>query len=301
MSLEYEINFLKKAKNAVILAHNYQLPEVQDVADFVGDSYGLAKMAQNTDKKIIVFCGVHFMAETASIICPDKTVLLPDPDAGCPMADMITVEKLRQMKSENPDALVLTYINSSALIKSESDVICTSSNALKIVKKIQQKKIIFTPDKYLGSYVAKNNPDKEIILFPGYCNVHAKILVEDVEKLKKLHSRAVVLAHPECRGEVVDLADEVLSTTQMIDFAKSSKKDEFIICTEVGILHKLKNDNPTKIFHHISNVAICPNMKKITLEKVLFSLEDLKFQIKVEAEIREKAKLALDKMFHYAS
>lgn len=299
MDIKTEILRLKKENNAIILAHNYQLPEVQDIADYVGDSFGLSQMAAETSAEVIVFCGVHFMAETAAIICPDKTVLLPELEAGCPMAEMITLEKLKALKQKYPDAIVMTYINSTAEIKAESDVICTSSNALTIMKNLKEKQIIFVPDKYLGSFVAKKNPEKEVILYEGYCNVHVKILPEDVLALKAKYPNAVVLAHPECRTEVVDLADEVLSTTGMLNFAKTSKHNEFIICTEIGIMHQLQKDSPSKIFYHISRLAVCPNMKKTTIEKVLISLEDMKHKITVPDEIARKAKEAIDKMFLY--
>lgn len=297
--LKEKILKLKKEKNAVILAHLYQLPEIQDIADFVGDSYNLSKQASQTDAKIIVFCGVYFMAETAAIISPDKKVLLPEIDAGCPMADMITIADIEKLKIENPKAIIITYINSNAEIKAYSDIVCTSSNAVKIVKKLPkcQKDIIFVPDKYLGNYIAKQNLDRNIILFNGYCNVHSKILPDDVKNLKEKHPNSFVLVHPECRGEVIDMADEVLSTTGMINFVKNSAKKEFIICTEIGIMYKLEKDNPNKIFYHISKLAICPNMKKTTLEKVLFSLEDLKYEIKVDKNIAILANSAINKMF----
>lgn len=282
------------------MAHNYQLPEVQDIADFVGDSFGLSQMAAKTDAETIVFCGVHFMAETAKIICPEKTVLLPEIEAGCPMAEMITADKLRVLKQKYPDALVMTYINSTADTKAETDVVCTSSNALTIAKNLTAKQILFVPDKYLGSFVAKHNPDKEIILYDGYCNVHMKILPEDIFSLKTKYPKSIVLAHPECRVDVVELADEALSTTGMIDFAKNSKHNEFIICTEIGIMHQLQKDSPNKIFHHISNLAICPNMKKTTLEKVLVALEENKYQITVDENIAKKARIAIENMFKYS-
>jgi quinolinate synthase len=291
---------LKKERNAIILAHNYVVPEVQDIADFVGDSYGLSKKASETDVDVIVFCGVHFMAQTAAILCPEKTVLLPEMYSGCPMADMITAHKLSDIKEKHPNAKVVTYINSTADVKAESDIVCTSSNAVQIVKNIKTKEIIFVPDKYLGNFVAKNNPDKNVILYEGYCNVHVKIMPNEVSKLKRKYPKAIVLAHPECRVEVVDLADEALSTSQMLEYAKSSKNDEFIIATEVGILHQLQKDSPNKKFYPASKAALCSNMKKITLEKVLWALEDMKYIVTVEKTVAEKAKLAINKMFEYA-
>jgi quinolinate synthase len=301
-NLKNKILELKNKKNAIILAHLYQFPEVQEIADFAGDSYGLSKTANETDADVIVFCGVHFMAETASIICPNKTVLLPEIEAGCPMAEMIKPKDLQKLKDKNPNAIVVTYINSTAEIKAMSDIVCTSANAVKIVKNLPsyQKDIIFIPDKYLGSFVAKNNPDRNIILFDGYCNVHSKILSDDVKNLKEKYPKSIILVHPECRGEVVDMADEVLSTTGMINFAKDSKEKEFIVCTEIGIMYKLQKDNPDKIFHHISKLAVCPNMKKTTLEKVLFSLEDMKYIITVDQKLAKSAKCAIDNMFKYS-
>ncbi|MFC1485006.1 quinolinate synthase NadA [bacterium] len=293
------ISKLKKDRNAIILSHTYQLPEIQDIADYVGDSFGLSQTAANTKADVIVFCGVHFMAETASILCPEKTILLPEIDAGCPMANMITAKKLIKLKEKHPDATVVTYINSPAEVKAESDIICTSANAVTIVRNIKNRKIIFTPDKYLGSYAAEKNPDKEIILYNGYCIVHVRIIPEHILKLKKNHPNAAVLVHPECTPPVRELADVIASTTGIINFAKNSDKKEFIIGTEIGIMHQLEKNNPDKKFYHVSPVATCVNMKKITLEKIVCSLEDLKYKIEVNKETRQKSKHAIYKMFEY--
>ena len=299
--LAEKINKLKKERNAVILVHNYQRPEVQDIADYVGDSLGLSIAASKTDAKVIVFCGVNFMAETAAIICPDKTVLMPAVNADCPMADIITIEKLRNLKLQNPNAPVVCYVNSSAAIKAESDICCTSANSVKIVSSLNEKEIIFVPDKYLGLYTQGKLPEKKLILFDGYCPTHAKILPEHILKAKHEHPMAQVMVHPECRPEVIALADAVVSTGGMVKFARESAALEFIVATEVGIIHRLKKDNPEKMFFPALNSAICPNMKLTTLEKVLWSLEDLKTEIKVDDQVAEKARKAIEKMLAVGS
>jgi quinolinate synthase len=286
---------LKKKRNAVILAHNYQPGEVQDIADFVGDSLGLSQNAAKTDAGVIVFCGVHFMAETAAIICPDKTVLLPDINAGCPMADMITAERLKKKKEEFPNATVVCYVNSTAEVKAESDICCTSANALDVVESLDAQEILFVPDQYLGHYVSTQT-DKKMILWPGYCPIHVIIRPEHIEQLRQEHPQARVVVHPECRPEVIALADEVLSTGGMCRYARRSEVKEMIVGTEVGIIHRLKKENPGKNFFPVSDKAICPNMKLITLEKVLWSLEDMTPEVKVPEEIRLEAKAAVDKM-----
>ena len=296
MELVERINKLRKEKKAVILAHNYQLPEVQDIADYVGDSLGLSIAASKTDARVIVFCGVNFMAETAAIICPDKTVLMPEVNAGCPMADMITTEKLKNLKTEYPGKPVVCYVNSSAEVKAESDVCCTSANSVKIVGSLSEKEIIFVPDKYLGLYTQSKLPEKKLILFDGYCPTHAKILPEHILKAKHEHPMAQVMVHPECRPEVIALADAVVSTGGMVKFARESAALEFIVATEVGIIHRLKKDNPEKLFFPASSGAICPNMKLTTLEKVLWSLEDLRTAVTVPAAIRLKAEKAIKRM-----
>jgi quinolinate synthase len=290
-----KISALKKRRNAVILAHNYQLGEVQDIADFVGDSLDLSQRAAETAADVIVFCGVHFMAETASILCPDKVVLLPDSNAGCPLANMITAERLRATKKEHPQAVVVCYINSSAEVKAESDVCCTSANAVKVVESLDAREILFVPDQYLGHYVSTKT-DKNMTLWPGFCPTHARIKPERIKELKKEYPQARVVVHPECTPEVIALADEVLSTSGMCRYARRDDVREMIVGTEMGIIHRLKKENPGKRFIPISEQAICPNMKLITLEKVLWSLEDMGPEVKVPEGIRLKAKAAVDKM-----
>jgi len=294
-SVEDRILKLKSEKNAVILVHNYQRPKVQDIGDFVGDSLELSQKAAGTDADVIVFCGVHFMAETASILCPDKTVLLPDSNAGCPMADMITAEQLRQKKKELPKATVVTYVNSSAEVKAESDYCCTSSNGVKVVQSVENDEIIFVPDQYLGDYIAKKT-GKKMTLWPGYCPTHVRILPEDIVRQKQKYPKAKVVVHPECRPDVIALADDALSTSGIIRYAARDDVSELIVGTEVEILHRLRKENPGKTFIPASEKAVCPNMKRITLEKILNSLETMSPQIKVPEAIRVKAKAAVDRM-----
>jgi quinolinate synthase len=290
-----KISALKKERNAVILAHNYQLGEVQDIADFVGDSLQLSQRAAETDADVIVFCGVHFMAETASILCPDKVVLLPDMNAGCPMADMITAERLREKKKEHPQAVVVCYINSSAEVKAESDICCTSANAVEIVESLDAREILFVPDQYLGDYVS-GRTGKKMILWPGFCRTHVRIKPERIKELKQEYPQAKVIVHPECRPDVIALADEVLSTGGMCRYAQRDEVREMVVGTEQGIIHRLRKENPGKRFIPISEQAICPNMKLITLEKVLWSLEEMSPEVKVLEGIRLRAKAAVDKM-----
>ena len=290
-----KINKLRKEKNAVILAHNYQLPEIQDIADYIGDSLGLSIEASKTRAKMIVFCGVRFMAETAAIICPDKKVVMPDVNAGCPMADMINTEGVRKLKAEHPGYIIVAYINTTAEVKAESDYCCTSANAVKVVEKLKDKDIIFIPDKYLGDYVSKQT-GKKMIFFNGYCPIHVMILPEHVKKAKNEHPNAVVIVHPECLPEVKALADKVLSTGGMIKFAKESPANKFIIGTETGIIYRLQKENPSKKFYPATALAVCPNMKRTTLEKVLQSLENEGALITVPKETALKAKLAIDRM-----
>jgi len=293
--LTEEILDLKQKRGAVILAHNYQRGEVQDIADFVGDSLELSQNAAKTEARVIVFCGVHFMAETASILCPDKIVLLPDINAGCPMADMITAERLKERKREFPNATVVCYINSSAEVKAESDICCTSANAVKVIESLDANEILFVPDQYLGHYVSTKS-GRKMHLWPGYCPTHVRIQAEDITRLKREYARAKAIVHPECRPEVIAVADEVLSTGGMCRFARQTDAREIIVGTEIGIMHRLSKENPGKKFIPASKRAVCPNMKLITLEKVLWSLEDMAPEVKVPAEIRLKAKLAVDKM-----
>lgn len=291
-----EILKLKKERNAVIVAHNYQVDDIQEIADVVGDSFALSRYCASTDYKVIVFCGVHFMAESAKILSPEKTVLLPEIDAGCPMADMVTADALKEKKKQHPGAVVVCYINSSAEVKAESDVCCTSSNAVKIVKAIKEKDILFVPDKNLGSYVAKQVPEKNIILWDGFCVTHHKIKVEEVKKMKQLHPDALLLIHPECQPELVSMADFVGSTKQIIDFASQSSAKTFIIGTEMGIMYKLRKDNPDKTFYLMSQGLICPNMKKTSLKSVYEALRDMKYEINMDEDIRKRAATALERM-----
>lgn len=291
-----KIKELKKKRNAVILAHNYQLPEVQDIADFRGDSLELSRVAAKTDAKVIVFCGVYFMAETASILSPDKLVIMPDISAGCPMANMLTADDLRKLKATHPRAVTVGYVNTSAEVKAELDYCCTSTNAIAIVNALKnEQEIIFVPDKYLADYVSKNT-GRKLITWHGFCPTHVKILPEDLKREKKFHPQAKVMVHPECLPAVVALADVVLSTSQMAKFAKENPAKEFIVGTEAGLVYRLKQDNLNKEFYLASERAVCPNMKRTTQEKVLWALEELQEEVKVPQNIREKAQLAIERM-----
>lgn len=294
--MKQRIQELKKERNAVIVAHNYQQDDVQEIADVVGDSFALSKYCATTNAEVVVFCGVHFMAESAKILSPEKTVLLPEIDAGCPMADMVTAEALREEKKKYPDAAVVCYINSSAEVKAECDVCCTSSNALNVIRSIKEKDIIFVPDQNLGNYVSKFVPEKNIIFWKGFCITHHKIKTQEVEKMKELHPDALLLIHPECRPELVEMADFVGSTKQIIDFANESENKKFIIGTEMGVLYKLRRDNPDKTFYLMSPGLLCPNMKKTSLESVYNALNEMKYQIELDEEVRVKAERALERM-----
>ncbi|AEF93060.1 Quinolinate synthase A [Desulfotomaculum nigrificans CO-1-SRB] len=294
--LTEEIKRLKKERNAIILAHVYQRPEVQEVADIIGDSLELSRKAAATDADVIVFCGVHFMAESAAILSPDKIVLLPEETAGCPMADMVTAEQLRAKKKEMPDAVVVAYVNTSAEVKAESDICCTSANAVKIVQSIPaDKRIIFIPDKNLGMYVA-NRTGRPMTLWEGWCNTHDWVTPEEVARAKEEHPEALVLIHPECRPEVTAMADYVSSTTGLIRFAKESDAKEFIVGTESGILHQLYKQCPGKEFYLATRRLVCPNMKATNLEKVRQALATMQPQITVAPDIREKALACLERM-----
>jgi len=291
-----KIKELKKKRGAVILAHNYQLPEVQDIADFRGDSLELSRIAARTDAKVIVFCGVFFMAETASILSPDKKVIMPDILAACPMANMMNAEDLRKLKQAHPQAVAVGYVNTSAEVKAELDYCCTSTNAVAVVNALKDKKeIIFVPDKYLADYVSRKT-GRKLISWNGFCPTHVKILPEDLKKEKKFHPRAKVMVHPECLPGVVEQADAVLSTSQMAKYAKESPAKEFIVGTESGLVYRLKQDNPGKEFYPASERAGCPNMKRTTQEKVLWALEELKGEVRVSDEVRVKARLAIERM-----
>lgn len=300
MNLAEKIKKLKQERKAVILSHNYQIPEVQDVADYVGDSLGLSIQASQTDADVIVFCGVYFMAETAKILSPQKTVLIPDKDAGCPMARMITTDQLKALKSKHPDAKVICYVNSTAEVKAESDLCCTSANAVKMVREALKdaKEIIFIPDQYLASY-ASAKTGRRMIIWKGYCPSHVKILPEHVQEQKRLHPEAKVLVHPECKQKVINLADEVLSTEGMLRFSRETDAGEIIIGTEIGIIHRLKKENPGKTFYPASPLAVCPNMKKITLEKVLWSLDTMDYRVEIPRQVLSKAKISIHGMLDY--
>ncbi len=291
-----EIRKLKAERDAVILAHNYQPGEVQDIADFVGDSLDLSIRASQTDARIIVFCGVHFMAETAALLCPGRTVLLPDEHAGCPMADMVTAEQLREEKRKSPRAAVVGYVNTSAAVKAECDICCTSGNAIKVINSLPQDiPILFVPDRHLGAYVAAQT-GRKMTLWPGYCPTHQFIRAGDIAALKQQYPGAQVLVHPECSGEVTAMADAVLGTGGMLTYARESAADTFIIGTESGIIHRLTKENPGKQFIPASERAVCPNMKRISLEKILWSLQDLRHEVRVPEELRVRAKTAVDRM-----
>ena len=295
VSLEQRIRELRAERHAVILAHNYQRGEVQDIADFVGDSLELSQKAAATDADVIVFCGVHFMAETAFILNPSRTVLLPDAGAGCPMANMITAAQLIARKKELPGVTVVTYINSSAAVKAESDYCCTSANGVKVVQSIAADEILFVPDQYLGDFIQRRT-GKKMHLWPGYCPTHVKITPEDINRARREHPRARVVVHPECRPEVIALADDALSTSGIIRYAARPDVSELIVGTEVEIIHRLKKENPGKAFYPASTKAVCPNMKKITLDKVLASLERMAPEVRVPEDIRVRARAAVDRM-----
>ncbi len=314
-----EILELKQRRKAVILAHNYQRDEVQDIADFVGDSLELSRNAASMDCEVIVFCGVDFMAESASILSPDKTVLLSEIDASCPMAEMIQVEvprsvrpaypgyevqptfvfphdfTLRDIKAKYPGVPVVAYVNTSAEVKAESDICCTSANVVKVIESLPDERVICVPDRNLSMWAAKNT-GKQIIAWDGFCHVHDRVTRGDVERARKAHPAALLMAHPECRLEVLEIADHVTSTSGMLRFARSSDAGEFIVGTELGIMHRMKKENAAKIFHPLRTDMICPNMKKTTLNSVLRALKENTYVVKVPEEIRVRAKRALDRM-----
>ena len=290
------IKELKKEKNAIVLAHCYQNVEIDEVADYVGDSLQLSRLAAQTDADIIVFGGVYFMAETAKILSPDKKVLLPKMDAGCRMSDMVDLQQIREFKSMYPNVPVVCYVNSSAEVKAEADICCTSANAVHVVESMKVPKILFAPDKYLGTYVANQLGNVEVVTYPGYCPTHLAILVEDVEAMKQKYPNAKVLAHPECHQAVTKLADYIGSTTGIMKYAKESDAKEFIIVTEKGVVDRLSRDYKDKKFYLVSNKAVCPNMKKNNLEDILHVLETEENEIFVEEEIATKAKQAIERM-----
>ena len=300
MEAAEEIVRLKKARNAVILAHNYTRGEVQDVADFTGDSLELARRAAEVEADVIVFCGVWFMAETAKILNPAKTVLIPEPSAGCPMADMITGAQLRELKAKHPGAKAVCYVNSTAEVKAECDICVTSGNAEKVMARFApDEKILFVPDQHLGGHIA-GLLKREYTLWPGYCPTHAAVTVGAIEAARKLHPEAVVMVHPECAKDVRAAADRQLSTGGMCRFARESEAKEFIVGTEVGILHRLRMENPGKAFYPVSERIVCPNMKKTTLDNLAESLREMKTEVTVPADIASRAKLAIDAMLAVA-
>jgi quinolinate synthase len=295
-ALQKKIRQLLKEKNAILLVHNYQRPEIQDIADLTGDSLGLSIEAAKTEAEIIVFCGVHFMAETASIVCPDKVVLLPVISAGCPMADMITAQSLVMRKKELTGVPVVSYVNSSASVKAESDICCTSANAIQVVNSlVNYDTVLMTPDKNLARF-SQRFTDKRILYWEGFCPYHDMLTAEQVRKVKNKHPQALLMAHPECNPEVIDLADEVKSTSGMLDFARKVKHDEFIIGTETGIIHTLKTQNPDKSFIPADEKMICIDMKKIHLPDIVNALLNKSPVIKVEEGVRVRAKRAVERM-----
>ncbi len=293
--LKERILKLKKERNAVILAHNYQIPDIQDIADFLGDSLALAIKAKEAEADVIVFCGVDFMAETAAILNPDKKVIIPDTKAKCPLAGMVNPEALKKLKKEHPRAAVVSYVNTTAETKALSDYCCTSANAVKVVEAIPEKEVIFTPDRNLGAYVRRFVRNKEIILWPGFCATHDNLTVDDFMAVKREHPDAEILAHPECRPEIIDIADHVFSTEGMVKYAKASNNMEFIVGTEKDMAYRLEKENPDKVFYRIDK-AVCPTMKKITLENLLEALENMGPVVKVPDDIAERAKIPIERM-----
>jgi quinolinate synthase len=293
--LKEEIRRLAKERNALLLAHNYQRDEIQEIADLTGDSLGLSLEAARTEAQVIVFCGVHFMAESAAILAPEKIVLLPRPDAGCPMADMVTAEGLREMKARHPGAPVVTYVNSSAAVKAESDICCTSANAVKVVNSLDAPEVLLVPDRNLGRYIAART-SKICHIWEGYCPTHDRLTPAEVQRARAEHPQALFVAHPECTPEVLALADHICSTSGMYAFAAENPARSFIIGTEVGILYRLRRDNPDKEFILPSARLICPNMKLTSLEDVLASLQTMSPQITVPADVRERAVITLERM-----
>lgn len=295
-----KLNRLKRERKAVILAHNYQRPEVQDAADFVGDSLGLSRQAARTSAEVILFCGVDFMAETAAILCPGKKVLVPDTHAGCPMANMVTARELRQLKAKHPDAAVVCYVNSSAEVKAESDLCCTSANAVQVLESIpKDREIIFVPDQSLGDYAARKT-GRKVILWPGYCPTHHRILADGIRQARAAHPGAVVVTHPECTRDVLDLSDFVASTTGILDLCRTNPAREFIVGTEMGLLHRLRKENPGKTFHLVTPLSDCPNMKLNTLEKMVWSLEDMAYEVRVAEGVATRARRCIERMLEIA-
>ncbi|MBI5073942.1 MAG: quinolinate synthase [Nitrospirae bacterium] len=318
-ALRSQILTFKQEKNAIILSHNYQRDEVQEIADFVGDSLELSRIAATRDCEMIVFCGVHFMAESAAILSPDKTVLLPEIDAGCPMADMISADAprpvrksfpgfdnppayiyppeftLKDIKKQYPGVPVVAYVNTTAEVKAESDICCTSANVVKIIDSLPGDSVICIPDKNLSMWAAKNTR-KKVIAWDGYCNVHERVTVKDIEEAREQHPDAVILAHPECRIEVLEMADHVTSTSGMLRFVQASAEQEFVVGTEIGLMYRLRKENPGKVFYALRKDMICPNMKRTTLQSVLRAFQDTTYVVTVSEDVRIRAKRALDRM-----
>ncbi len=307
-----EIRDLKRRRNAVILAHNYQIGPIQDVADYVGDSLGLSRKAAEADADVIVFCGVHFMAETASILCPDKTVLIPDLSAGCSLADTVTADQVRAWKAEHPGAVVVSYVNTTAEVKAESDYCCTSGNALKVVQAIpEEREILFLPDFFLGSWIQKATGRKNMHIWMGECHVHAGIHPSDISRRRAEYPDAELIVHPECGctsavlyyiedGSIPEGRSAVLSTEGMVQRAKSSSANRFLVATETGVLHRMRQQNPDKEFIPVSEGAVCMYMKKITLENTRDALRDMKYEVRVPAEVAERARGAITRMLAIA-
>ncbi len=298
LPMKDRISRLKREAGAVILAHNYQLPEIQEIADHLGDSLELARISKQLSEEVIVFCGVRFMAETAKILSPDKKVILPSPDAGCPLADTIEPEQLRDLQGKHPEAWTVSYVNTSAAIKAISDVCCTSGNAAAVVKNAPAEEVIFVPDRNLGSWVQKQVPDKRMILWPGFCYVHELFRAEDLDEARRLHPGAEIIVHPECRPEVAAGADYVLSTAGMLKRARESSAKKFIIGTEIGLIHRLKRENPENEFYSLGNARICVNMKKTTLSDLEYALKTGEPVIQIPEETRTRAARALENMIN---
>ena len=293
--LQDELEHLRRERKAVLLVHNYQNPEVQDVADYLGDSLGLSRQAAATDAEAIVFCGVHFMAQTAKLLSPDKLVLLPEISAGCPMADMITPELLRDFKAEHPGAPVVAYVNTTAEVKAESDICCTSANAVQVVRSLPDEQILFVPDQYLAHWVAEQVPEKQIIPYGGFCPTHARINPKELRQAKEDHPNALTIGHPECPPDVLALCDAVRSTSGMVKYARESPAREFIVATECGMVYRLQKDIPDKTFYALPTI-LCPNMKKTTLASVVTALRELQYQIEIPEDVAAKARQAVQRM-----
>ena len=294
-----KIDTFKQQRNAIILAHNYQLPEIQDIADYTGDSLELARISQRLDQETILFCGVYFMAEITKILNPKKTVLMPDLHAGCPMANMITPRQLKTEKEKHPKAAVMCYVNSNADVKALSDICCTSANGVEVARSLRTDEVVFIPDQYLGSYIAAQLTSTKFHLWPGYCPTHMVFSREKLTALKQEYPAAKIVAHPECRLDVQEIADRICSTSQMVSYAKESEARQFIICTELGMLHRLRKENPDKEFIPGSPNAICPNMKLTTQEKILWALERNEFRIEVDEETRQQALGSIERMLNH--